>query len=128
MFVCCFFPLQISLCRKLINLALDGLSYYHTYDRFFLGMSITMGFIGWTFYVILIIIKSDTSMTRGISKNKVRFWFAMHDSLLHKWIYFVYKDLALEFLAYAFSIEKPIKCFWKWKFWKCKSAVKEIPF
>ncbi|XP_070798665.1 GPI ethanolamine phosphate transferase 1 [Pituophis catenifer annectens] len=61
----------ISLCRKLINLALDGLSYYHTYDRFFLGMSITMGFVGWTFYAILIIIKSDTSMTRGISKNKV---------------------------------------------------------
>ncbi|XP_026531163.1 GPI ethanolamine phosphate transferase 1 [Notechis scutatus] len=62
---------SISLCRKLINLALDGLSYYHTYDRFFLGLSITMGFVGWTFYVILIIIKSDTSMTRGITKNKV---------------------------------------------------------
>ncbi|XP_039212170.1 GPI ethanolamine phosphate transferase 1 isoform X2 [Crotalus tigris] len=60
-----------SLCRKLINLALDGLSYYHTYDRFFLGMSITMGFIGWTFYVILIIVKSDISMTKSISKNKV---------------------------------------------------------
>ncbi|KAL7984563.1 hypothetical protein Chor_003133 [Crotalus horridus] len=59
-----------SLCRKLINLALDGLSYYHTYDRFFLGMSITMGFIGWTFYVILIIVKSDISMTKSISKNK----------------------------------------------------------
>uniref|UniRef100_A0A670ZUX1 GPI ethanolamine phosphate transferase 1 n=1 Tax=Pseudonaja textilis TaxID=8673 RepID=A0A670ZUX1_PSETE len=62
---------SISLCRKLINLALDGLSYYHTYDRFFLGLSITMGFVGWTFYVILIIIKSDTSMTSGITKNKV---------------------------------------------------------
>ncbi|XP_061446212.1 GPI ethanolamine phosphate transferase 1 isoform X3 [Rhineura floridana] len=61
----------VSLCSKLISLALEGLSYYHTYDRFFLGLSVTMGFVGWTFYVILIILKAHTNLTRSIAKNEV---------------------------------------------------------
>uniref|UniRef100_A0A8D2L0C9 GPI ethanolamine phosphate transferase 1 n=1 Tax=Varanus komodoensis TaxID=61221 RepID=A0A8D2L0C9_VARKO len=47
---------------KLISLALEGLSYYHTYDRFFLGISVAMGFVGWTLYVILIIVKAHTNL------------------------------------------------------------------
>uniref|UniRef100_A0A8C3AC08 GPI ethanolamine phosphate transferase 1 n=1 Tax=Cyclopterus lumpus TaxID=8103 RepID=A0A8C3AC08_CYCLU len=45
---------QISLCRSLIAHALEGLLYYHTYDRFFLGCSVVLGFVGWTSYVVLI--------------------------------------------------------------------------
>ncbi|XP_066479948.1 GPI ethanolamine phosphate transferase 1 [Tiliqua scincoides] len=63
----------VSLCTKLINLALEGLSYYHTYDRFFLGLSVTMGFVGWTSYVILMIIKEHTSMSRTVTKDEVIF-------------------------------------------------------
>ncbi|XP_062986337.1 GPI ethanolamine phosphate transferase 1 [Elgaria multicarinata webbii] len=58
------------LCSKLISLALEGLSYYHTYDRLFLGISVAMGFVGWTLYVILIIIKTHTSLTKNISRTK----------------------------------------------------------
>ncbi|XP_042318020.1 GPI ethanolamine phosphate transferase 1 isoform X2 [Sceloporus undulatus] len=61
----------VSLCKKLIGLALEGLSYYHTYDRLFLGVSVAMGFMGWTLYVILIIIKAHTGLTRNITINKV---------------------------------------------------------
>uniref|UniRef100_A0A6Q2Z7W3 GPI ethanolamine phosphate transferase 1 n=1 Tax=Esox lucius TaxID=8010 RepID=A0A6Q2Z7W3_ESOLU len=43
----------ISLCRSLIGHALEGLTYYHTYDRFFLGCSVVLGFTGWTSYVVL---------------------------------------------------------------------------
>ncbi|KAJ6654706.1 hypothetical protein lerEdw1_006667 [Lerista edwardsae] len=63
----------VSLCTKLIGLALEGLSYYHTYDRFFLGISVTMGFVGWTSYVILMIIKEHTSFSRTEAKNEVIF-------------------------------------------------------
>ncbi|NWY58300.1 PIGN transferase, partial [Chionis minor] len=59
----------VSLCKTLINLALEGLSYYHTYDRLFLGLSIAMGFVGWTTYVILVIIKSHTNLTKTVQTN-----------------------------------------------------------
>uniref|UniRef100_A0A8B9T4G1 GPI ethanolamine phosphate transferase 1 n=1 Tax=Anas platyrhynchos TaxID=8839 RepID=A0A8B9T4G1_ANAPL len=55
---------KVSLCKTLINLALEGLSYYHTYDRLFLGLSIAMGFVGWTTYVILVIVKTHTNLTK----------------------------------------------------------------
>ncbi|NXP09445.1 PIGN transferase, partial [Thinocorus orbignyianus] len=59
----------VSLCKPLINLALEGLSYYHTYDRLFLGLSIAMGFVGWTTYVILVIIKTHTNLTKTVRTN-----------------------------------------------------------
>ncbi|XP_027433106.1 GPI ethanolamine phosphate transferase 1 isoform X3 [Zalophus californianus] len=58
----------VSLCKELIRLALKGLSYYHTYDRFFLGINVVLGFVGWTSYASLLIIKSH-SITRGVSKE-----------------------------------------------------------
>uniref|UniRef100_A0A8C6MH85 GPI ethanolamine phosphate transferase 1 n=1 Tax=Nothobranchius furzeri TaxID=105023 RepID=A0A8C6MH85_NOTFU len=30
---------------------MQGLVYYHTYDRFFLGCSVVLGFVGWTSYI-----------------------------------------------------------------------------
>ncbi|XP_050795869.1 GPI ethanolamine phosphate transferase 1 isoform X2 [Gopherus flavomarginatus] len=55
----------VSLCKTLISLALEGLSYYHTYDRLFLGISVVMGFVGWTSYVILLIVKTHTGLSRS---------------------------------------------------------------
>uniref|UniRef100_A0A3Q0R0C9 GPI ethanolamine phosphate transferase 1 n=1 Tax=Amphilophus citrinellus TaxID=61819 RepID=A0A3Q0R0C9_AMPCI len=48
----------ISLCQSLISHSLEGLVYYHTYDRFFLGCSVVLGFVGWTSYVVLVILKT----------------------------------------------------------------------
>uniref|UniRef100_A0A669ETH1 GPI ethanolamine phosphate transferase 1 n=1 Tax=Oreochromis niloticus TaxID=8128 RepID=A0A669ETH1_ORENI len=55
----CFVSCQISLCQSLISHSLEGLVYYHTYDRFFLGCSVVLGFVGWTSYVVLIVIPQD---------------------------------------------------------------------
>nr|XP_056710965.1 GPI ethanolamine phosphate transferase 1 [Euleptes europaea] len=60
----------VSLCSELISLALEGLSYYHTYDRFFLGISIALSFVGWTSYVILVIIKAQANLTQR-TPNKI---------------------------------------------------------
>uniref|UniRef100_A0AAQ5XPZ4 GPI ethanolamine phosphate transferase 1 n=1 Tax=Amphiprion ocellaris TaxID=80972 RepID=A0AAQ5XPZ4_AMPOC len=49
---------KISLCQSLISYSLEGLVYYHTYDRFFLGCSVVLGFVGWTSYVVLVILKT----------------------------------------------------------------------
>uniref|UniRef100_A0A8D0CTG5 GPI ethanolamine phosphate transferase 1 n=1 Tax=Sander lucioperca TaxID=283035 RepID=A0A8D0CTG5_SANLU len=54
----------ISLCRSLISSALEGLVYYHTYDRFFLGCSVVLGFVGWTSYVVLVILKTHAGLNR----------------------------------------------------------------
>uniref|UniRef100_A0A8C0XN35 GPI ethanolamine phosphate transferase 1 n=1 Tax=Castor canadensis TaxID=51338 RepID=A0A8C0XN35_CASCN len=59
----------VSLCEELIDLALKGLSYYHTYDRFFLGINVVIGFVGWTSYVSLLIIKSHSNLTRDVTKE-----------------------------------------------------------
>ncbi|XP_007933734.1 GPI ethanolamine phosphate transferase 1 [Orycteropus afer afer] len=68
----------VSLCKELINLALKGLSYYHTYDRFFLGINVVTGFVGWTSYVSLLIIKSHSNLTRCVSKEvKKPSWFLL---------------------------------------------------
>lgn len=84
----CFVCLQVSLCKTLINLALEGLSYYHTYDRLFLGLSIAAGFVGWTTYVILVIIKAHTNLTKTVTTNKKVGWkhsiiFFYQFSVLH---------------------------------------------
>ncbi|XP_078137131.1 GPI ethanolamine phosphate transferase 1 [Sander vitreus] len=60
----------ISLCRSLISSALEGLVYYHTYDRFFLGCSVVLGFVGWTSYVVLVILKTHAGLNRHPSLLK----------------------------------------------------------
>ncbi|XP_023272592.1 GPI ethanolamine phosphate transferase 1 [Seriola lalandi dorsalis] len=60
----------ISLCQSLISRSLDGLVYYHTYDRFFLGCSVVLGFVGWTSYVVLVILKTHASLNRHPSVLK----------------------------------------------------------
>ncbi|KAM9827020.1 GPI ethanolamine phosphate transferase 1 [Neosynchiropus ocellatus] len=54
----------ISLSQTLISRALEGLGYYHTYDRFFLGCSVVLGFVGWTSYVVLVILKTHSSFIK----------------------------------------------------------------
>ncbi|XP_028288277.1 GPI ethanolamine phosphate transferase 1 [Parambassis ranga] len=60
----------ISLCQSLISHSLEGLVYYHTYDRFFLGCSVVLGFVGWTSYVILVILKTHASLNRHPNLTK----------------------------------------------------------
>lgn len=55
---------QIHQCEVLIDQAMEGLSYYHTYNRFFLGCSVVLGFIGWTSYVVLVILKTHASLRK----------------------------------------------------------------
>lgn len=55
----------ISLSQSLISQSLKGLVYYHTYDRFFLGCSVVLGFVGWTSYVVLVILKTHASFKRN---------------------------------------------------------------
>uniref|UniRef100_A0A665X132 GPI ethanolamine phosphate transferase 1 n=1 Tax=Echeneis naucrates TaxID=173247 RepID=A0A665X132_ECHNA len=62
---------DISLCQSLISHSLEGLVYYHTYDRFFLGCSVVLGFVGWTSYVALVILKTHASLNRRPSILKL---------------------------------------------------------
>uniref|UniRef100_A0AAQ5YW42 GPI ethanolamine phosphate transferase 1 n=1 Tax=Amphiprion ocellaris TaxID=80972 RepID=A0AAQ5YW42_AMPOC len=61
---------KISLCQSLISYSLEGLVYYHTYDRFFLGCSVVLGFVGWTSYVVLVILKTHASLNRHPNLTK----------------------------------------------------------
>ncbi|XP_029505038.1 GPI ethanolamine phosphate transferase 1 [Oncorhynchus nerka] len=77
----------ISLCRSLIGHALEGLSYYHTYDRFFLGCSVVLGFTGWTSYVVLVILKTHASLRRPPTptdqvSGKTLWWMGVGATLL----------------------------------------------
>ncbi|XP_021011977.1 GPI ethanolamine phosphate transferase 1 [Mus caroli] len=59
----------VSLCEELIDLALRGLSYYHTYDRLFLGINVAVGFVGWMSYTSLLIIKLHSNIPKGTRKE-----------------------------------------------------------
>ncbi|XP_021053247.1 GPI ethanolamine phosphate transferase 1 [Mus pahari] len=59
----------VSLCEELIDLALRGLSYYHTYDRLFLGINVAAGFVGWMSYTSLLIIKLHSNIPKGTRKE-----------------------------------------------------------
>ena len=48
--------------HQLIYFALEGLRYYHTYDRVFLGLSVALGFLGWSAYVIILVLRQHTDL------------------------------------------------------------------
>ncbi|XP_030830973.1 GPI ethanolamine phosphate transferase 1 isoform X3 [Strongylocentrotus purpuratus] len=56
------FKQVIAETEKLISLGLDGLGYYQTYDRFFLGSSVTLSYLGWMAYILHILLKYHTSL------------------------------------------------------------------
>ncbi|CAH1269894.1 PIGN [Branchiostoma lanceolatum] len=58
-------------CGELIDLSLKGLHYYHTYDRLFLCISVTLGFIGWMSYVILVLLRDHTTIIQQHKLYKV---------------------------------------------------------
>ncbi|GFS09266.1 GPI ethanolamine phosphate transferase 1, partial [Elysia marginata] len=50
--------------HDLIRQALQGLRYYQTYDRLFLGTSIVLGFLGWMSYILHLVLAEHTSVGR----------------------------------------------------------------
>ncbi|ELT99695.1 hypothetical protein CAPTEDRAFT_184012 [Capitella teleta] len=49
-------------CQSLIKLSLEGLNYYHNYDKLFLGVSIASGYIGWMAHILIRIIQNHTNL------------------------------------------------------------------
>lgn len=80
--------------QTLIKLALDGLHYYQKYDRFFLGFSITCGFLGWMTYVMTLIVEDHT----GISRTRVKL------DNLHRPYLLTDRGIKMVFLSVAFII------------------------
>ncbi|KAL3858880.1 hypothetical protein ACJMK2_009129 [Sinanodonta woodiana] len=62
------YNIAILQCHELIEKALRGLNYFQTYDRFFLGVSISLGFLGWTAYILSLLLEEHS----GIYRPKVR--------------------------------------------------------
>lgn len=47
-----------NLCLQLIEMSLDGLRYFQTYDWLFLRSIITLGYIGWCFFGLEFVIRT----------------------------------------------------------------------
>ncbi|XP_033116796.1 GPI ethanolamine phosphate transferase 1-like [Anneissia japonica] len=56
------YDLSMQKSLKLIHESLDGLSYYQTYNRFFLEASITLGYIGWMLYIFQVLVQNHTNI------------------------------------------------------------------
>ncbi|XP_013380261.1 GPI ethanolamine phosphate transferase 1 [Lingula anatina] len=65
------FQEAIDQSKELIQLALDGLTYYHSYDRFFLGVSVAFGFLGWMAFVFTLIIRDHTDISKHRTKMEL---------------------------------------------------------
>ncbi|CAG5124118.1 unnamed protein product, partial [Candidula unifasciata] len=57
----------INKTHALIHTALKGLRYYQTYDRFFLGLSIILGFLGWMSYILCLVVLEHTPVGQAYS-------------------------------------------------------------
>ncbi|XP_071959255.1 GPI ethanolamine phosphate transferase 1-like [Antedon mediterranea] len=57
------YDLSMKASMELIKECLDGLNYYQTYNRFFLGASIACGYIGWMLYIFQHLLRNHTSIT-----------------------------------------------------------------
>ncbi|RDD47130.1 GPI ethanolamine phosphate transferase 1 [Trichoplax sp. H2] len=55
------YDVVISSGKTLATLAIEGLNYYHNYDRLFLSIMIASGFVGWILYIVLFLIKKHTN-------------------------------------------------------------------
>ena len=67
----------ISLSRELIQLSLDGLSYYQNYDRVFLNLMVTLGFLGWIFCIVLQIIEDHSDILKEAFKLRNKQYHAL---------------------------------------------------
>ncbi|XP_052063776.1 GPI ethanolamine phosphate transferase 1-like [Mytilus californianus] len=56
------YQLAITESQTLIELGLEGLNYYHGYDRFFLGLSIVFGFVGWMIYTLTLVVRDHSGL------------------------------------------------------------------
>lgn len=59
----------VSLSRDLIKLALEGLNYYQNYDRVFLNLVVTLGFLGWIVCIVLQIIEEHSDVMKETTKH-----------------------------------------------------------
>uniref|UniRef100_A0AAY4A8Y0 GPI ethanolamine phosphate transferase 1 n=1 Tax=Denticeps clupeoides TaxID=299321 RepID=A0AAY4A8Y0_9TELE len=92
------FDKAIRLCEGTITQAMEGLTYYHTYDRYFLGASVVLGFVGWTSYVVLVILKTHASLRkppghRGLGRTFMSLGLATTIFLMIQcspWMYYIY--------------------------------------
>ncbi|XP_035680273.1 GPI ethanolamine phosphate transferase 1-like [Branchiostoma floridae] len=94
-------------CRELIDLALKGLHYYHTYDRLFLCTSVTLGFIGWMSYVVLVLLRDHTTIIQQQKlykvENSVGIWTRVQDHVSE----LVCGTLAAAILLFLLVIKAP---------------------
>ena len=60
----------ISQSKELIELALEGLNYYQNYDRVFLNIVVTLGFLGWILCIVLQIIEDHSDVLKEMPEGK----------------------------------------------------------
>ncbi|XP_068712395.1 GPI ethanolamine phosphate transferase 1-like [Montipora foliosa] len=60
----------ISQSKELIELALEGLNYYQNYDRVFLNIVVTLGFLGWILCIVLQIIEDHSDVLKEMPEAK----------------------------------------------------------
>uniref|UniRef100_A0A3B4H7M8 GPI ethanolamine phosphate transferase 1 n=1 Tax=Pundamilia nyererei TaxID=303518 RepID=A0A3B4H7M8_9CICH len=117
---------DISLCQSLISRSLEGLVYYHTYDRFFLGCSVVLGFVGWTSYVVLVILKTHASLNRHPNLTKqvriysrllctcvavvITLFLLIQRSPITYYIYYTFKIIAQNFTCVSLTVRNKPGC------------------
>ena len=55
--------------QLLIDLALEGLNYYQNYDRVFLNIVVTLGFLGWIVCLVVQVVEQHTEVLQEVSKS-----------------------------------------------------------
>lgn len=58
-----------KLCLELIELSLNGLKYYQTYDWTFLMVTVVIGYVSWIVYALVYVLRQYTKLGRSFYKT-----------------------------------------------------------
>ncbi|KAH9503488.1 hypothetical protein Btru_068038, partial [Bulinus truncatus] len=91
--------------QRLISVALQGLRYYQTYDRFFLGASIVLGFLGWMSYTFILLVSEHTNVgltrTASLQRNNMTAYIFVSIGIIIAVLLYVQ---SLPFMCYIYCL------------------------
>ncbi|KAH3811946.1 hypothetical protein DPMN_140364 [Dreissena polymorpha] len=58
-------------CLRVMKITLQGLNYYQTYDRMFLGVSVCCGFLGWMAYIFTLVFERHSGVVKQSSRKRL---------------------------------------------------------
>lgn len=127
------YQLAIDLSMKQIELYKEAVRYYHTYHRFSLQVTLSLGFLGWMMCVFAHILEDKFSRVQAdlirFPKVSVAVWFVAMVLLFYQWVpilYYLYYSLTIWSWSYVWLKRSTFQHTWAQARVSCYELMKAI--